>query len=118
MENRKPYIKTWQELSEEKNMVFLAGPRQAGKTTLCRIVSDSFSNHMYFNWDIAEDRAKFLEKPNFFTEIERKDASLPLIIFDEIHKYKGWRNLVKGFYDTQKASRQFLITDDKVFLRI
>lgn len=33
-----------------------------------------------------------------------------LIILDELHKYKGWRNLVKGFYDSNKSKRQFLIT--------
>jgi len=33
-----------------------------------------------------------------------------LVIFDEIHKYAQWRNLVKGFYDTFKNDIQFLVT--------
>jgi predicted AAA+ superfamily ATPase len=33
-----------------------------------------------------------------------------VVVLDEIHKYKGWRNLVKGFYDTNKSSRKFLVT--------
>jgi predicted AAA+ superfamily ATPase len=33
-----------------------------------------------------------------------------LVILDEIHKYKGWRNLVKGFYDSTRSRRRFLIT--------
>ena len=41
-------------------------------------------------------------------------AELPidqaLLIFDEIHKYKLWRNLVKGIYDTEKSRRKFIVT--------
>lgn len=33
-----------------------------------------------------------------------------LVILDEIHKYKGWRNLVKGLYDSNGSCRRFLIT--------
>jgi len=33
-----------------------------------------------------------------------------LIIFDEIHKYPKWKNLVKGYYDTQKNLHQFIVT--------
>lgn len=32
MEDRGPYIRIWQELSRDKSMIFLAGPRQVGKT--------------------------------------------------------------------------------------
>lgn len=37
-------------------MVFLAGPRQAGKTTLAKLIAGSFTNNFYFNWDIPEHR--------------------------------------------------------------
>ena len=37
-------------------------------------------------------------------------ADQPLVIFDEIHKYRHWRNLVKGFYDKYKSKKRFLIT--------
>ncbi len=33
-----------------------------------------------------------------------------MIVLDEIHKYRRWRNLLKGFYDTQRSRRQFLVT--------
>lgn len=33
-----------------------------------------------------------------------------LIIFDEIHKYKHWRNTIKGYWDKQKSEHQFLVT--------
>jgi hypothetical protein len=34
----------------------------------------------------------------------------PLVVLDEIHKYARWRNLVKGLYDLNKSSRQFIVT--------
>lgn len=110
MENRSPYMKMWQELSSEKSMIFLAGPRQAGKTTLCHIISRSFSNHLYMNWDIAEDRTHFLKNPTFFTEIDRKDDALPMVIFDELHKYKDWKNYLKGVYDRFHPEFHFLVS--------
>jgi len=39
MKKRNIYIRTWEELSCEKNMIFLTGPRQAGKTTLARMIT-------------------------------------------------------------------------------
>jgi uncharacterized protein len=33
-----------------------------------------------------------------------------MLILDEVHKYKRWRNLVKGFYDRYKSRTQFLVT--------
>ncbi|MBW2614545.1 MAG: hypothetical protein JRE12_19645 [Deltaproteobacteria bacterium] len=47
-------------------MVFLAGPRQAGKTTLGNIIAKAFTNHQYFNWDIEDHRTKFIHNPTFF----------------------------------------------------
>lgn len=33
-----------------------------------------------------------------------------MIVLAEIHKFKGWRNLVKGFYDRHKSKKEFLVT--------
>jgi len=41
---RERYKKIWQELAADKEMIFLAGPRQAGKTTLAHIIAESFVN--------------------------------------------------------------------------
>ena len=89
------YANLWEELSASKNMVFMAGPRQAGKTTLTHIISRSFVNNHYFNYDIIDHRKRFLENPTFFREMDRKDPSQPLIVLDEIHKYKDWKNYLK-----------------------
>ena len=110
MERRELYINIWKELAGEKSMVFMAGPRQSGKTTLAKIISRSYSNSLYFNWDIPEHRTRLLENPAFFEAVERKDSSIPLIIFDEIHKYKEWKNYLKGTYDHFHAKYQFLVS--------
>jgi uncharacterized protein len=85
-------------------MVFIGGPRQVGKTTLALdILGDADEEHpAYLNWDVIQTKQMLLE------------GELPgdqeLVILDEIHKYKEWRNLVKGFYDQYKSKRKFLIT--------
>ena len=110
METRDPYLKIWQELAREKSMVFLVGPRQVGKTTLTQIISRSFPNNLYFNWDIPQHKTRLMENPTFFQEIKRRDPSTPLIIFDEIHKYKDWKNYLKGAYDQFHDRYQFLVS--------
>jgi predicted AAA+ superfamily ATPase len=109
MESRDLYVNIWRNLAAEKSMVFLAGPRQSGKTTLAHIISKKFTNTLYFNWDIAEHRARLIENPTFFEAVQRKDSSTPLIVFDEIHKYKEWKNYLKGVYDQFHGSYQFLV---------
>lgn len=110
MEKRAPYIHVWQELSQDKSMIFLAGPRQSGKTTLAKMIAETFSNSLYWNWDISDHRAQLFQQTNFFTHIVRKDASAPLIIFDEIHKYKDWKNYLKGVYDQFSEEFKFLVS--------
>ncbi len=87
-----------------EKMVFLGGPRQVGKTTLAlTILENGDERHpAYLNWDDLQSRRMLLEGA--------LPAVEPLVILDEVHKYKGWRNLVKGFYDMNKSRRQFLIT--------
>ncbi len=87
-----------------EKMVFLGGPRQVGKTTLALSLLDGGdeSHPAYLNWDDVNARRMLLQ------------GALPsdqeLVVFDEIHKFRGWRNLIKGFYDKHKSGRRFLIT--------
>jgi len=110
MRPRPAYMNIWQELSAEKSMIFVAGPRQSGKTTLAQMVSDAYVNHLYFNWDIPKDRIRLIENPFFFENVERKNGSKPLIIFDEIHKYRDWKNYLKGVYDRFHKEFLFLVS--------
>ncbi|MEW6013167.1 MAG: AAA family ATPase [Elusimicrobiota bacterium] len=84
-------------------MVFIAGPRQVGKTTLARdIMKKYFSKISYFLWDNRDDRKNIIAY--------RFPADYELIVFDEIHKYKNWKNHIKGIYDKLKDKYKFIVT--------
>lgn len=87
-----------------KKMVFIGGPRQVGKTTLSLefIAPKSAKNSAYLNWDRTTDKTKILKD-----QIPLEHSTL---IFDEIHKYKNWRNLLKGLYDKYHEDHKFIVT--------
>src|SRR5688572_12540619 len=82
-----------------RKMVFVAGPRQVGKTTLARSLPGAARG--YLNWDVADDRARILA---------REFPTSKLWVFDEIHKYRSWRNLLKGLYDGRRKGQRILVT--------
>jgi len=111
MFKRAIYKEIWDELAADKAMVFISGARQAGKTVFAReIIAGEFKNNVYFNWDIIRDKKKLIEDPAFFQKVNRRDNSAPLVIFDEIHKYKNWKNYLKGVYDEFSKEYQFLVS--------
>ena len=82
-----------------RKMVFVAGPRQVGKSTLARQILGRHPG--YLNWDVGEDRERILK------------GELPassLWVFDELHKYRRWRNFLKGLYDGRRRGQQILVT--------
>lgn len=84
----------------KRKMVFVGGPRQVGKTTLAReILGKSVAGYM--NWDADEHRALILAQTF---------PRSPLWVFDEIHKYRRWRNLLKGVFDVREPGQQILVT--------
>ncbi len=83
----------------ERKMVFVAGPRQVGKTTLA--LSLAGARRGYVNWDVASHRERLLK------------GELPAVklwVFDEIHKYRRWRNYLKGLYDSRPPGQRILVT--------
>lgn len=80
-------------------MVFLAGPRQVGKTTLALQIAGN--RRGYLNWDVVEHREKILS---------RELPPEKLLVFDELHKYRSWRNYLKGLYDAGVEERKILVT--------
>ena len=104
------YESIWQGLSAHKQMVFVAGPRQAGKTTFTQILAEDFKNSLYFNWDSLDEKRKLIENPSFYEEVHRRDNSVPLIIFDELHKYSNWKNYLKSVYDRDKGNYKFIVS--------
>ncbi|MFQ6678267.1 MAG: ATP-binding protein [Fidelibacterota bacterium] len=98
------YIKRFVEEDLKTRMSFIGGPRQVGKTTLALslLTNGSEKHPAYLNWDHLKIRNTLLKG--------ELPPNQPIIIFDEIHKYKRWRNLVKGFYDTLKNDVHFIVT--------
>ncbi len=83
-------------------MVFITGPRQVGKTSLALAISEDFEKSLYLNYDNFSHR-----------DIIQQAAWLPdtkLLIFDELHKMEGWKNFLKGIYDTKPRQQQILVT--------
>jgi predicted AAA+ superfamily ATPase len=109
MLNRPLYEKTFRELSKEKRMVFIAGARRVGKTTLGEMIGRGFTNRVYLNWEIPEHRTRLIRSPALFEELERQDESAPLVMLDEINRHRGWRRYLKGVYDRLQNRYQFLI---------
>lgn len=99
--------------SNERQMAFVAGPRQVGKSTL--IDSLCASNDLSFNWDRPDDRRAILKGSDFiieqynFTNL-RPDDSRRIIAFDEIHKFRQWKNFLKGLFDACEDSASILVT--------
>ncbi|TET74101.1 MAG: ATP-binding protein [Candidatus Aminicenantes bacterium] len=86
-----------------EKMVFIGGARQVGKTTFAvNIVAEKFKNSAYYNWDKRSDRKQIIQSD--------WPGNAELIILDEVHKYKNWKNLIKGEYDKLKHKYKFLIT--------
>ncbi len=83
----------------KRKMVFIAGPRQVGKTTIARSLPGAKTG--YLNWDVAEHRDRILR---------RELPAGSLWIFDEIHKYRQWRNYLKGLYDGRRSGQKILVT--------
>jgi len=66
---------------------------------LAKLIAQKFTNQLYFNWDVITDKKRLIQDPYFFQNLRRQDESMPLVILDEIHKYKDWKNYLKGVYD-------------------
>ena len=83
-----------------KKLVFLAGPRQVGKSTLAKSLITSQSN--YLNWDILTDRKIIRDRAWV------KDAGL--VTLDELHKFPKWKSFIKGVIDEYGNSPPLLVT--------
>ena len=87
----------------KSKMVFIGGPRQVGKTTLAEIIAKKYyRKYAYLNWDNREDRKNIIQG--------KMGADFPLVIFDEIHKYRKWKNYLKGEFDKNKDKFAILVT--------
>ena len=99
MPTLKRYLQAQVEADLKRRMVLVAGARQVGKTTLAHAVAGAKGG--YLNWDVPDDRERLLRR--------QMPPSL-MWVLDEIHKYRGWRNLLKGLWDGRRAGQKILVT--------
>ncbi|NGX46705.1 MAG: hypothetical protein K1000chlam3_00066 [Chlamydiae bacterium] len=100
-------------LSELRQMAFLMGPRQVGKTTLSLDVAKNWPQHFYFNWDNPAERLLFIEGPAAIASQVNLDEliqEIPILIFDEIHKFGKWKTFLKGFFDKYEKKTKIIVT--------
>lgn len=100
-------------LSKLRQMVFLMGPRQVGKTTIGLAVASERQRHFYFNWDNPAEKLLFLEGVDAIAEqagLKDLGQEKPILLFDEIHKFGKWKNFLKGFFDLYEKTAQIIVT--------
>ena len=94
-----------------RQMRFITGPRQVGKTTLARQkLHDEKSETLYYLWDLRRVRQRYKEHELFFTEDRLDPARKLWICFDEIHKMPKWKNILKAAFDETSDRYQFIVT--------
>lgn len=85
-----------------KKMVLLVGPRQSGKTWLAKDIAKEFDHSVYLNYDQPIDK-KMIQDQSWL-------PSTDLLILDELHKMPGWKNYLKGVFDTKPDTMRLLVT--------
>ena len=95
-------------LANNRQMAFVSGPRQVGKTTACRGQADAT-----VNWDDADDRELILAGPRHLVtalKLDRLSEIPPVLLFDELHKFPSWKSFLKGFFDSYADQLRIAVT--------
>ncbi|MBW1677758.1 MAG: ATP-binding protein [Deltaproteobacteria bacterium] len=94
-----------------RQMRFITGPRQVGKTTLARQkLHEEKSEQLYYLWDLRNIRQRYKENELFFTADAMDPAKKLWVCFDEIHKMPKWKNILKAAFDETSDRYQFIVT--------
>lgn len=93
-------------------MALISGPRQVGKTTLSKSIAKSFDQSSYKNWDETLFRRLWTKSPNSVKESFRleKSKESKILVLDEIHKARGWKQKLKGLYDELNQELAIIVT--------
>lgn len=88
----------------EKEITFIVGPRQAGKTTLMLFLKDFLEKNgektLFLNLDIERDKVHFSSQDNLIRKIELEVGRDKAYIFiDEIQRKENAGVFLKGIYD-------------------
>lgn len=103
-------------LQQYKQMLFISGPRRVGKTTISLESKNLTQDFLYLNWDNQEHRqiivsgGKSIHGMLNLDKLQTKKTPKPIVVFDEIHKYRKWKNFLKGFFDTYGEQTHIIVT--------
>jgi len=95
------------DLASKYPVVTLTGPRQSGKTTLCRKV---FPNVAYVNLESPDVREFAANDPRGFLAVYPDG-----VIIDEIQRVPQLVSYVQGIVDERKIPGQFILTGSQQF---
>lgn len=95
-----------------RQMRFITGPRQSGKTTLAKMkLKETGVQKLYYLWDLRSVRSRYKQAELFFTSDAPPQKGIKRwVCFDEIHKVSGWKNILKGIFDATQEHYQFIVT--------
>lgn len=100
--------------SQHRQMAFVSGPRQVGKTTLLKTLAPT----AYVNWDDPADNLVFLKGADALAAhcgLDTLCDKPPLLAFDEIHKCPQWKSTLKGFFDKYGERVRIAVTGSARF---
>lgn len=69
--------------------------------------------HFYLTWDSKKDQILIREGGEDVataTGLNVYRQTIPLIVFDELHKYRKWKTFLKGFFDKYSSKAQIIVT--------
>lgn len=101
-------------LQQNRQMLFLMGPRQVGKTTTSlEITLPESTPRFYLNWDNQSHRLLILEGQEAVAKhlgLDQIQQGPLLVVFDEIHKFAQWKDFLKGFFDVYGTLTKIIVT--------
>lgn len=111
---RRVYEKVIQEhLESERQMAFVFGPRQVGKTTSCRVSAATFPDSSYLSWDHRAHRRVLSGGPEAILAhigADRLGNGPRILILDELHRFGRWKDLLKGLFDVHGSQLGLVVT--------
>lgn len=100
-------------LQNNEQMLFLAGPRQVGKTTISLIAENLTDHFLYLNFDNEKHRQIIMQGEDAILQNLQFNSVMtnkPILVLDELHKHKHWKRFLKGFYDIYKNKIKIIVT--------